>query len=371
MIQRGRLLNVLIVAHDAKATGGVNNFLRILRRELRGEIKATRFSNGRRSGETGKFNTIRRMVWDYLRFCVTMLSRRIDILHINPTLDLSSLPRELVFAILATVLSPRTKNMLFYRGWDWDALNVIKQSPLRFGLYKFAHKRIHRILVLSEEFRQALIAIGVPSENVFVISTMFESAPIQEVLLLNDINRPRRSIVFLSRFIPAKGGAELIEAFAKVRTDFPDLQLIMAGDGPSRAHWESLAEGLQLKDTIVFTGYVRGRNKMGYLADAEIFALPTTHPEGMPNAILEAMASGCAILATPVAGIRDVVEHNANGYLISDRDVSLIEEGLRSLLSDRRRLREIGIVNHKKAWSNWASEIISRRILRHYEGMVN
>lgn len=370
MAQDTQLLNVLVIAHDAKAMGGVNNFLRIMRRKLFGQVNATRFSNGRREGERGKFSALKRLVWDYSRFCGLIVSRRFDVLHINPTLDLSSLPRELVFPILSSVLSPSTKKILFYRGWDWKALEAIKRSPVKLALYKFAHRRLHRILVLSEEFRQSLIANDVPAEKVFVVSTMFEGDRIREALQGKDISAPRRSIAFLSRFLPAKGGAELIEAFSRLRVDYPDLHLIMAGDGPSRVDWEQIAAQLELTDSVVFTGYVLGRAKMDYLVDAEIFALPTTHPEGMPNAILEAMAAGCAILATPIAGIRDVVRDGVNGTLISMVTVTSIEVALRDMLSDRAALRAIGRVNHDVAWQTWESGIVSNRIGQHYRDLA-
>lgn len=361
---------VLIVAHDARATGGVNNFLRIMRRKIRHDTHALRFANGRRHGETGKLKGATRMLRDYIRFCGHIAGRGYDVVHVNPSFDKASLPRELVFILLAKIVSPRSKTLLFFRGWDWNAFRYFESNKLAGGYLALATRLSDRILVLSSEFREALVRTGVAPEKIFLATTMFEGDAIKAAADPALVRNPRQ-VVFLSRFLPAKGGAELIEATAALAKSYPDIRLIMAGDGPSRAEWQALTDRLGANEQVEFTGYIHGAQKMRFLAESAIFALPTTHPEGLPNAILEAMASGCVIVSTPVAGIPDVVADGDNGTLIQAQTSEMIEGAIRKYFEDTSRTQAISAQNTKKAWNTWESAIVSQRISDHYSQMVS
>ena len=94
---------VLVIAHDLSVTGGVNNFLSVMRRRLRLRVRVTRFINGRRKDERGKLRVVARLAGDYLRFAGLILRRRFDVLPVNPTLELKSMPRDLAFVALEAV----------------------------------------------------------------------------------------------------------------------------------------------------------------------------------------------------------------------------------------------------------------------------
>jgi glycosyltransferase involved in cell wall biosynthesis len=350
--------------------GGVNNFLRIMRVKMRRRVDALRFANGRRHGEVGKAATLRRLGYDYGRFAVLLLRRRFDVVHLNPTLDLSSMPREMLFAWLAKLLQPTSKVLLFYRGWDWTALEAIKASPWKRALFLASHKRVDRVLLLSSAFKSALVAEGVPGRKIHVVSTMFEGDKLRPVLAGVTSKEPEL-VVFMARFLPAKGGAETIEAFARVARDHPQARLVMAGEGPDRPRLEALVDQLGLHAKVQFTGYVAGEAKMRLLARAQVFVLPTTHPEGMPNAVLEAMAAGDVIITTPVGGIPDVVQNGANGTLLRSPDPAELEQEIRRYLDQPQLAEDISARNREKAWRLWESGVVANGIADHYAGLAN
>jgi glycosyltransferase involved in cell wall biosynthesis len=361
----GSRLRVLVIAHDAKAMGGVNNFLRIMRVKMRRRVDAARFANGRRHGETGKAATLKRLAYDYGRFIGLLLRRRFDVVHLNPTLDLSSLPREMLFAWLAKLVQPRAKVLLFYRGWDWKALEAIRASRWRRALFLASHRRLDRVLLLSSAFKAALVADGVPAGKIHVVSTMFEGDKLRPVL--NQVrSKDPALLVFMSRFLPAKGGAATVEAFARIAEQFPGARLIMAGEGPDRQRLETLAKAFGVADRVEFPGYVGGERKMELLARASLFLLPTAHPEGMPNAVLEAMAAGDVIVTTPVGGIPDVVEDPLNGTLLATPDAASLAGEIARYLSQPELTVEIGARNREKAWRLWESAAVADRIADHY-----
>lgn len=363
-------VKALIIAHDAKATGGVNNFLRIMRRCMRSRVDATRFSNGRRHGEKGKLSTLKRLVWDYVRFCILIRRRHFDILHVNPTLDLSSLPREMLFVWLCSIFSPRTKILLFYRGWDWKALEAIKASPVKRALFVATHKHIDRVLLLASSFRDALVELNIPASKIFTTSTMFEGAVLRQVLDGGAPKNPHQ-LLFMCRFLAVKGGREVLEALAEIQDRYPDVTLVMAGDGPDRQNLEALTQELGLTEKVTYTGYIGGVRKMTLLANSGIFLLPSSHPEGMPNAVLEAMAAGNIIVTTPVGGTADVVIHGENGSILERQNTGLVVEALLRHLGDPKGSAVIAERNTQKAWSSWESSIVSNSIADHYEAVVN
>jgi glycosyltransferase involved in cell wall biosynthesis len=361
-------ISAVVIAHDARATGGVNNFLRIMRVRYRSRVAAVRFSNGRRQREIGKSQAVCRLVHDYVRFAGLLFRRRFDILHINPSLDHKSTPRELLFAWIASWIRPSTKILVFYRGWDWTAIETLRRSRVKRRLFLSAHSRIDRVMVLSSAFKDALVALGVQEDRIFTGTTMFEGAALDGHI--DNTPEDRRTILFLCRFLPAKGGVPLLRAFARLRGQFPDWKLIMAGDGPQRAELETLTDNLELRDLVTFTGYVGGQRKMQLLVDAAIFVLPTTHPEGMPNAILEAMAAGQVILTTSVGGISDIVEDGVCGSILEVPNIDSIEKALRRYMNDPALIAAVAAHNRQLAWKNWESDIVSRRIADHYEDLV-
>ncbi len=357
-------LRALVIAHDARATGGVQNFLRVMRVCYRGRVAATRFANGPRPGDGGKAGKAMRMVKDYANFVQLIRRRRFDVLHANPTLDLSSTPRELVFVWLAWVFQRRMKRIVFYRGWRTDSFAKIRNSALLRPLLLATHRRIDRVLVLSQEFADALVALGVDARTVHVSTTMFErelfaGPPAQDYA-------ERRTILFLARFMPEKGGAELIEAFGRVAARHPGWMLVMGGGGPDRERLEAAARASGVAERIDFPGYVRGAAKAALLGRCAIFALPTTHMEGMPNAILEAMAGGQVIVTTPVGGIKDVVKDGVNGTILVAPTADAIERALDLYMGDEATVRAIGARNREVAWAKYESLIVSDRLADHY-----
>ncbi|GAA0731508.1 glycosyltransferase family 4 protein [Sphingomonas japonica] len=361
-------LSVLVVAHAGHVTGGVNNFLRIMRSCYRDRVDASRFINGGRKGEMGALSAMRRMLRDYARFGMLLLRRRFDVLHVNPSLDRSSLPRELLFIWIARLLRPGIRALIFYRGWDWRALESIRASRWQSWLFVKTNFKADRILVLSTSFKDALRDLGVNPDRIHVSSTMFEAK------LFTGVPEParvdRQALLFLSRFIPAKGGIQTIEAFADLASEFAGWRLIMAGDGPERGALEARVAALGIGTRVSFTGYVSHGDKADLLMRSAIFVLPTAHPEGMPNAILEAMAAGHVIITTPVGGIPDIVSDDVNGVILPDPSRAAVAAAIRRYVADPALLAETSRNNREKAWTLWESSIVSGRMADHYEAIA-
>ena len=163
--------------------------------------------------------------------------------------------------------------------------------------------------------------------------------------------RPRNSgqvtITCVARLEPVKNHGLLFEAAAALRRRGRRFRLLLVGEGPLREAYERRCDELGLAGTVEFLGRVEGVERV--LAETDIATLVSMR-EGIPRAVLEAMASGLPVVATDVPGTREAVRHGETGFLVPANDAEalagalalLIEEpGLRRSLGRRARARAV------------------------------
>lgn len=141
-------------------------------------------------------------------------------------------------------------------------------------------------------------------------------------------------LLTVGRLNPQKGMDVLLRAFAQLRTQVQKkLQLWVVGDGPLKSSLEELARTLKIDQDVFFFGWRDQKELASFYASADVFVL-SSHYEGMPNVVLEAMASGLPIVATDVSGTGEIVSHGENGYLVKPGDADDLAFFLKKILSD-------------------------------------
>lgn len=144
--------------------------------------------------------------------------------------------------------------------------------------------------------------------------------------------RPRPYVLGIGRFVTQKGFDVLLRAFALVAAGLPDVDLVLAGDGPVRGELEALVAELGLTGRVELPGRVDHDRAVSLFAGADVFVLPSRHePQGI--VLLEAMAAGAAVVANRVGGVPEVVEDGTNG-LLYDNDPEQLAGLLTQLLTD-------------------------------------
>jgi len=153
---------------------------------------------------------------------------------------------------------------------------------------------------------------------------------------------PPVRILSVGRLIPRKGFQHLIEALPRVIAESgPGVMLQIVGTGDYEAELRRLAVSLGVADHVEFLGAIPYDQLHHTYADAHIFAMVSL-AEGMPLALLEAMACGLPVVASRVAGNEDVVEDGDCGYLVTPEDVGEIAEALSHLVNDPGLRRTMG-----------------------------
>lgn len=150
-------------------------------------------------------------------------------------------------------------------------------------------------------------------------------------------------VISAGRLESQKGLRYLIEAWSAVRRDVPGAMLVLLGDGPLRGELESLAERLNVRESIYFTGWRTDANEL--LAAGDLFCLPSLW-EAFGYVLLEAMAAGIPIVASDVDGIPEVLMQGRLGKLVPAGDCSSLARAVADLLHDpaeRHRLKQTGL----------------------------
>lgn len=142
-----------------------------------------------------------------------------------------------------------------------------------------------------------------------------------------------RRIVTAGRLVPCKNHKLLMQAFANVAEEFPETDLWIYGKGSYREELEQEIQRLGMADRIHLPGAVD--NLAETIKSAGLFVLSSDY-EGMPNALLEAMALGIPVIATdcPCGGPAEIIKDGENGLLVPTGDVKRLEEAMRRMLSD-------------------------------------
>ena len=152
--------------------------------------------------------------------------------------------------------------------------------------------------------------------------------------------KPR--VAFVGWMHREKGIFELLDAAISLRHQFPDVEFDFIGGGRDMSALKAEVAEKELERWVRVDGWLDHEVTLARLATASVFALPSYY-EGLPNAMLEAMAAGLPIVATPVGAIPDVVRDGENGLLVPIGDANALTAALRTLLENPARAREMGL----------------------------
>jgi len=225
------------------------------------------------------------------------------------------------------------------------------------------------IIAVSTEWRRRLAQI-VPVDHIF----SFQNCVAVDAISPHLANRSNHMAMalFLGRIGPRKGAFDLLEAMGRLQAINCPLQVWIAGS--EERHGDQLRavarwEELQLLDKCQLVGNVHGVEKAELLSKASLFVLPS-YDEGLPMAVLEAMAAGLAVISTPVGGIPEVVKDGYNGFLVRPGDVETLAEKLAVLSSDPHLCELMGKRSREMAVRELDVKPYVERLVALYESLV-
>jgi colanic acid/amylovoran biosynthesis glycosyltransferase len=195
------------------------------------------------------------------------------------------------------------------------------------GISSFGRAQLYRWIPHSEWRKVHVVHCG--------LDHGFTSAPVSPP-------DPAPRVVCIGRLTEQKGQALLLEAVRAVIDAGTDVEVVFAGDGELRPALEALVERYGLQGKVRITGWISGDQVRNELVRARALVLPS-FAEGLPVAVMEAMAMGRPVLTTSIAGIPELVRHGKDGWLFPAGDVDAVKGALLEVLSaSPERLSEMG-----------------------------
>ncbi len=189
-----------------------------------------------------------------------------------------------------------------------------------------------RILVRSEALGAELRALGCPPDKLRLNRT---GIPMEQWPLVNRVPPETGAWTLLQacRLIEKKGLDLTLRAFAPFHHRYPASRLVIAGEGPLLANLRDLATHLDIADAVEFTGFLGEADLREVMRRADLFVHPSRtaadgNQEGVPNSMLEAMATGLPVVATRHGGIPEAIDDGESGLLVDEDDLAALTAAL-------------------------------------------
>lgn len=148
-------------------------------------------------------------------------------------------------------------------------------------------------------------------------------------------------IVSVGRLVPAKGQLILLQAFHKLLDQGRNIQLVFVGNGPDKEHLQQFVDEQDLGQHVIFCGALNHDQTRQQLEQAHIFAL-ASFAEGVPIALMEAMAMKIPCVSTSIAGIPELIRHNVDGLLVPASSVEDLASAVDQLVTNEELRRRLG-----------------------------
>lgn len=242
---------------------------------------------------------------------------------------------------------------------------IFRETNPIFGSYVWLGEKLVPVfyrkfpfLTISNSSRDDLIDHGIKEEQITVLSPGISDLYFDATG--TDKKTAVPTIVYLGRIKKYKGVQQLVLALPRIREKIGPVKLLIVGSGDYLPDLKKLAQGLNLSDSVHFTGYVSEEEKLKILRQAWVSVYPSLK-EGWGLTNIEANACGTAVLASNVPGLRDSVINGQTGLLFRYGDIDDLTEKLTNLLSDqpyRARLIKAGLDWARKfSWDETADRV--------------
>lgn len=178
-----------------------------------------------------------------------------------------------------------------------------------------------------------------------------------------------RVVGMIGRLFALKGQRYLLDAFARISTEFPHAKLLLVGDGVLRDVLEKRARDAGIRERVLFAGLVAPERIPAYVGVMDVLA-HTSLREGLPKAVAQGFAGGVPVVAFDVDGARELVVHEETGYLVRPGDVSSLADALGRLLANPRRGLAMGSEGQKIVLEKFPVRVMVREIERLYRRLL-
>jgi glycosyltransferase involved in cell wall biosynthesis len=312
-------------------------------------------------------------------------------------LDFVSIPcrgridRETVIAIRRTADARHTQ-VLHTHGYKADIYGYVAMARASIPLVSTCHnwtnrtrsvtfyglldrvvlRRYQGVIAVSSGVAESLRRFGVSEQRTHIINNGVDVCRFQAIQT-SSTNRETTNgrcrgtrIGFVGRLSKEKGPEFFVRAAQALRTRLPEAEFILYGNGPEEEMLQVLVSDLGLRRTVQFKGHINDPSSI--YSSLDIVVLPSLQ-EGLPMTLLEALASGKAVVATKVGEVPSVIHDSTMGILVQPGDLSSLGDAIATLAENPELRYRLGAKGRLRVAESYSADAMGRRYLDIYEGV--
>lgn len=280
------------------------------------------------------------------RFVNMVVRKKVSLVHIHVAAGVSFW-RKSSFLVLGILF--RVPTILHVHTGHFPEFYESKCNSFAKAFVRWILSNADCVIVVSTVLKEWVLEIS-PQRNV---KTIFNPMVVTSQTQFR--TRSPNKILFLGKLGTGKGTYDLLQAMWHLAQCYPDLKLLLGGDGEVTQS-RNMAKSLGIERSVEFLGWVDSGTRTRLLAEATIFVLPS-YAEGLPMSILEAMAAGLVVVATTVGGIPEAITDGVEGYLVAPGDIDSLARAIGHLLSNVEEREHMGMAGRTKAENIFESSL--------------
>lgn len=356
---------VLLLGPHREAVSGVSTHLNLLFASRLAECcTLLHFQVGSEGRDEGPAARLMRFLFSPLLLLAAIIRHRVEVVHINSGLTARGYWRDLAYLLVSKLCAARVVYQVHGGALPQQFFDG-KRIPTAF--LRWSLQWPDAIVVLANEALEAYRRF-VPGQQVLALPNAIDCAPYAGLPnKAPDPAQPLR-IAYIGRLAEGKGLHETLRALKHARAQGVRTRLTIAGSGTEETHLRRIVQELDLGGEVSFAGPVFGAAKLRLLADTDVFLL-ASHAEGLPYALLEAMAAGVPPIVTRVGAIPDVVVEGVHGLFVPARDPVAISNAIATLAADRKLLGRMGVACRKRIISGYSITRVEDGLGSLYSGL--
>ncbi|MCP4625695.1 MAG: glycosyltransferase family 4 protein [bacterium] len=313
----------------------------------------------------GILNRLRQRRWRYMLvpfFLLAELLATISLLRQHRFTVINAhwmIPQGLIAVLAKKILRLSVPVVCTLHGGDIFAL----QGAFLNNIKRFVLLRSDTVIVVSQAMRQAVIALGVPASKIRIIPM---GVDLKKSFVPCATARKAKHLLFVGRFVEKKGLVYLLDALPLILAHHPDAHLTIVGHGPLEAALRQQVTSLGLDTNVTFHGAVVNTQLPQLYQAADIVIFPSIidsrgDMEGFGLVMVEALGCACAVIATDLPAIHDIIKHKQTGVMIKQKDAQALAQAANELLDNPARCRALGSQGRQHVAERWDWEMTARK----------
>jgi len=240
------------------------------------------------------------------------------------------------------------------------------KNPIFRAMQKYVLKHCDMCTVNSyATYKEVVSRFPEAKEKLVIRSMGVDIKKFQKNAKRNNAYKKKKIVLFVGRLNEQKGIQYLIKAIPRVKDKFPNIRLLIIGEGNFRYEMEHLVDYLDIRDEVEFLGAMRHDDIIDYYKMADVFVLPSITSsigtEGFGLVLLEAMSAKTPVIGTNSGGIPYIIKNGQNGLLVKEKDNKEIAEAIIKIMSSKKLSSKLAKRGFETATKHYSWEIVARK----------